>query len=324
MSFDVNPPRASSGSKAVPQELRSSWYRFHFALDRNWELLRSGNLRDMLGMRIPMPRFGLAHRQPGEGLVTNIGDWLSLVVAGLLQFRHGERIRGMVFFGVYAALLLVLLLYAGQPVAGIAQGLMFAWHLLAIMDAMQVQFETLGERMRSTVVVGFLLGCAVYLPATWIVSRVALPISINATMGVFQAGDVLLVNQIAAPEVGEYALYDLTTRRWQNQGQYGNIAYQLQGQRISRVVATEGQSVAIQDGILTVDGKASPWQPILKLNFAARSIPAGFRFILPDTLGVAGNQINTDLYLSLSIVSTKSIQGTVYYRTHPFARMTSL
>ena len=328
MTIDVNPPRASKTSKAIPSELTSIWYRLRFAIDRNWTLLRSGNRHSLLGMRIgiPWPRFGLANRSSGQGIITGSGDWFSLAVPGLVHLRHEERARGWVFLGVYVALIAVLIGFAGQAFSGAAQGFMFAWHLLATMDAMQVRFESFGERIASTLFVGFALGCLFYLPATWAINRVALPISINQAMGTFQAGDVLLVNQVSSPELGEYVLYEITRQQLVTRvpNGNGNIIDQLQGQRVGRVVAAEGQTVAFENEKLSVDGIESAWQPTIGIAFAPTVIPAGHYFVLPETIGNVPNQLSAEFYLGIVVVPEQAIQGTVYYRTHPFSRMTSL
>ncbi len=323
-TFDVNPPRASGASKAVPMELKSVFYRWRFGLVRQWQQFRKGNLGNILTSSIRMPRIGFSRGTDGDGIITDAIDWPLLVVPGWVQWRHGERSRGAIIFGVYLVLASSLIWFAGLPFGAAAQGLMFAWHVLASIDAMQRRFDGFAQRIATTLAVAAVLGIVFYYPATLAVSRFAMPISINYTTGMFNSGEVLLVNQTSSPQAGSLVLYEINRQRFQNLPGYGNAIYQVQGQRIGRMVATGGQSLAFENGKLMVDGVLSPWQPSSPTPFNALVVPIGASFVLPDNLGINPLNIRPEVYAQLGVVSSRSIQGIVYWRTHPFSRFGAL
>ncbi len=324
MAIDVQPPRASQRARLVPPAVRSFGYRWRSGFANQWELHRRGDLANIFRLRFSLPRLGLARRGDDAGVIRGVADWPLLIIPGAVQYRHGEQRRGLVLMAVYMLIFAFLLVYAGRPLGGMAQGLLFAWHLLATVDAMQHDFDGLAARVFWTVAIGFSLGVLVYWPATRMITRVALPIAINQSTMDFHTGDVLWVNQIATPGVGDYVLYETNGMRVGGTGGYGNPIYAIQGQRLGRVVAIEGQTVAWADGHLTVDGAASVHQPHHGIPIPPTRLAAGTVFVLPDNLGVPTGLLDAEQFVALSSVSRSRVQGKVYMRTHPFSRFTLL
>jgi hypothetical protein len=252
-----------------------------------------------------------------------------LVVPGWAHFYCGQVQLGWGFLGSYLVLLALGLLFLGTGLGSFLLGLAFSVHASS---ALSILFQTPGEmpsRLLTTVVVALVLALGVYLPAGWLLTRVADPHTTNLGTFPFDEGDVVLVNQWAywrsPPEVGQVVLYEsggatLPTRR-----AHTTIRIRA-GQQIDRILAGPGSQVRWENGTLYVDGNPSPWRPLNATQLPAHlaiSVPEGCYCILPSTMAAsvpAGYEVPTALWESLSVVGAGRIQGVVYWRHQPLNR----
>ena len=299
MAFDVNPPRASDAVRRLPMPVRQFWYRQRMAVSRMISSLRGENLVEVLTRRRTIAR----SRTDGAGLISSPGDWLLLAVPGLVQWRYGEQTRGKIAMGVFAVLLFVGVLFAGQAIGSAAQGLMVAWHIACTVDAVQRAFDGLRDRIVVTLFSAVALVGLIYWPLSSAVGRVAMPISINMPLGDFNQGDVLIVNRIARPAPGRLVLYDQPVAQYNGTYRNLNAVYRQEGQWIGRVIAEPGQEVTTSEG---------------KVNVPADSV------LIERVGGQAPIVEGFEMPSPFVIVRKSSIVGTVYLRTHPLHRFTSL
>jgi hypothetical protein len=305
--IDINPPRASAIERRLPVRSLASARR------------GLGSSRSLLGSV-----FGLS--RPQTSFHGSWWEYLLLVVPGLHQLWHGESSRGKLFFGGFAIIALVTIIFAGTGPGSMLLGILFAWHVVATVDVIARNFVTPSDRIRLTVIVAIGLAVGFYLPSGWLLQRLATPVSIALPMRDFNAGDVVWYSQSADLTAGDLVLYEvpMTRASLRNVNLY-NTVYQIEGDRINRLVAVAGQTVRIDgSGTLLVDGQPSPWQPsagcILPVERDILVRPK-YVFILPENL-LPGRalQLKPEIALSLAMIHRDRVRGPLLGRTFPPSR----
>lgn len=329
-SVDVHPPRASSIQRRMPVEIRTGAYRLRMATAEF-----AARLVGVLPIRSraavaggawlePRPTVTAGRRIGGESLQDielDAADWPRLLIAGWVQMRHGELVRGRCLFAGMLVLLLLSVLLAGTSGGAAALGALFGWHVLATVDAICRWFEGFADRIRFTLWIAVALAASVYAPVLWAVSRVAQPLSINHDTRYFDHGDVLWYRPVAQPVVGELVLYDVPAQTVAGRRGPTAVNIRIEGQRINRVVAVAGQRLSWQGSQLMIDGTPSRWQPQVAQAGMDFIVPNDYVYILPDDLVPQQFQATAGIGMAMGVVPVSSVQGIVLWRTHPLARL---
>ena len=310
-AIDVHPPRAGRLS------------RLELAYWRIWHAM--GHL-----VSRPIPGLDAVRVFSSRAEITNfdLPTLLRCIIPGWPQYRRGDRPRAGVFLFSYLVLLLPGVVLAGTWLGSLLLGLAGAMHIVSVCDAVVTTFATPSDRIAFTIVCGLVLCFVIYMPVGWLISRVATPISINATIPPFQRGEVLWYSRVATPERGDLVVYTLP--------QLGVVAghtaagnnanYVFQGDWIGRVIATTGQKVTVNEGRWEVDGTASEWQPLTPSLGDGSSwiVPEGQAFVLPEGLVPMGARIDTNTLKQIYFVPMTRIAGRLYFRSLPLSQMSTL
>jgi hypothetical protein len=307
-AIDVHPPRANFFSRNFPRfwGLRQAWGRFNLRLDfpftRLFERFTDTNLR--------------------------LGTIVRSLVPGWAHFHRGNPGRALLFFCGYMMLLLPAIVLAGTYAGSMLLGTAFALHVAASSDALVGRFATFADRLAFTGLCGLAIVLALYLPAGWLISRVATPIRINHNLLPYQEGDVLWYNRSAALSTGDLVLYEIPPTSVRGRTEAGHAAnFTFRDQWINRVLAVPGQQISWDKGQLLVDGIPSLWQPNLGLHSnlsEAFVVPDDHFLIAAGNLVPAGAQLDSATWRRLCVVPRSSIQGRVYFRSLPLDRMSML
>ncbi len=306
--IDVHPPRAGRLSRLAP-----TFWRLWHGIGR-------------VGAKASPALAAFAART--EDTHFDLATMLRCIIPGWPQYHRGDRPRAFVYLFGYFCLLLPGVMLAGTWLGSLLLGLAGAMHIVSVCDAVVSVFATPSDRFAFTLVCGLVLCFAVYLPAGWLISRVATPISINATIPPFQQGEVLWYSRWVTPSAGDLVLYSLPRVTTAGRTVGGNAAnYVFQGDWIGRIIATSGQTVSIGKGQWLVDGVASEWQPLSNPTFTedmAWPVPEGSAFILPEGLVPEGAQLNLDILQQVYVIPVERIAGRIYFRSLPFTQMSTL
>jgi hypothetical protein len=253
---------------------------------------------------------------------------LRCIVPGWSQYHRGDRRRGLLFFLGYFGLLLPGAVLAGTGLGSLFLGLAIALHTASITDAMVRAFATPRDRIALTLGCGLVLCAVLYAPMAWIISRIAIPIRIYASIPPFQQGEVLWYSRSATPVWGSLVLYTLPGVTVTGRTAAGNAAnYRFQGDWIGRVVALPGQTVSVDNGRCLVDGVEVTMQPMAGPPLGTGGslvVPDGHAFVLPEGLVPSGAQVNTNGLQQVFLVPTAQIFGRLYFRSWPLSRMSRL
>jgi hypothetical protein len=307
-AIDVHPPRATFISRNFPRfwGMRQAWGRVNLRLDFPFSRL--------------FQRFTDANFRPGTVVRALVPGWA--------HFHRGNLGRALLFFIGYLMLLLPAIVLAGTYTGSMLLGTAFAFHVAATSDVLVGKFATFSDRLLFTGICAAAIMFCVYVPAGWLISRVATPIQINHTLPPYQEGDVLWYSRSADLSPGDLVLYEVPRTSLHGRTEAGHAAnYILRDQWINRVLAMPGQQIAWNKGLLLVDGIPSPWQP--NLGFGSNYSES---FVVPDDhvliatgdLVPAGAQLDPTAWRKLSVVPRTSIQGRVYFRSLPLGRMSVL
>lgn len=304
-AVNVHPPRAGRLSRMAPP----IWRLWH-------GIGRVGSNA--------MPTFA-SHAQ---GTHFNLPTLLRCIIPGWPQYHRGDWPRAVVYLFSYLFLLLPGIVLSGTWLGSLLLGLAGAMHIVAVCDAMVSAFATPSDRIAFTLVCGAVLCFAIYLPTGWLISRVATPISINATIPPFEQGQVLWYSRWATPSIGDLVLYTLPQVRTTGRAAGGNAAnYVFQGDWIGRVIAMPGQTVSMDQGRWFIDGGAGQWQPehgpILN-DGMSWVVPDGHAFVMPEGLVPAGATIDTGTLQQIFVIPTTRIAGRLYFRSLPLSQMATL
>lgn len=307
-AIDVNPPRATRLSRRMPR----MWGRF-WSLRRSWANIRSSLTRPIEQL---FSRF--------ENSDFRLGTIVRAIVPGWAHRFRGNSPRAIVFFVSYLALLLPALLYLGTGLGSVLLGLAFGMHVAAASDGLVSRFARMGDRLIFTFACAAILALVLYIPIGRLVARVAIPIQLNHSVEPFLAGDVLWYKpaaQIAPGDVVLYSVPETTITGYNN-----HTRYVFRDRSINRVAASGGQRVQWKDGKLIVDGDISPWQFAKMWGGETFEfvVPNDRVFIPPDSLATEGAALNAAAFQRLSLVPRSSVDGRIFFRSHPLWRISTI
>jgi signal peptidase I len=302
LAIDVFPPRASRLKK---------WWRRWFPIARYWNRLRFANSLQI----IRIPGWPAGWQTPGV--------LFRMVVPGWAQHHVGRTTRGWAIFGCYLAFLLAGLLFFGSGLGYLMLGIAISLHAASILDVVAASVTDFRQRFLYTAAAMLALMCIAYYPAGQLLALVATPQQFAMNMPPFQAGDVVLVNPSAywrsEPQPGDVVHYRLPDGTMRGVGATGHaLMYQLQGDRIDRIIAQAGDELTSRKGELLVNGQPSPWLPLNPLN-----LPDGFTIKVPENYYLifpSGDGLPADVLRIASIVPRGQIWGRAYWRNQPLSR----
>lgn len=304
-AIDVHPPRATAFSK-----------RFRRALPlRRW----SGNLRETLEeMRVSANarRSALLSLPPGPLLGR-------LVVPGWAHLYSKQRWQGWSFLAAWLLFMLPGLFNFGTIEGSVLLGLAFGVHSAAAYHIVSSTFpecDQARQMLRSTGV-SVMLGVCVYLPAAFLLTRVADPSTVLIPQRAFEPNDVVLVNHWSRLVPGQVVLYALPRDFRAPAGSHR--LEEFTGERIDRILAGPGATAYFRGGRLWVNGAVSQWRPLGSTpvpDTVLFTVPENSYLIVPSTLpvGPAADALST--WQDMSYVPAALIRGRVYARAHPFSR----
>lgn len=247
----VEPPRAG----ALEKRLFWLWW----ATQR-----RIGPVLDAVGFRrglrpvIEVPEEAVV--RPLIGMLMHPGS----LVPGLPFIAAGNYAVGVALAVGWMTMLLLLVSFHGIiPIALAFASLTVALHAASAVAGTGCTFRSPGLRMGAIAACGVMLLVVCYVPTAWAAMRlitgrwVLVPVKVAVTMPPLFRGDVIWADPEGSIETGA-------------------IVLESGVRSVRRVRAMAGQEVAMKDGILTVDGVPSPWQPL------TYQLPQGIRFTVPD------------------------------------------
>jgi hypothetical protein len=304
-AIDVYPPRASAAAKRLRR-----WLPMQRWLGRLASTVLGGATRAFPSLTLPR---------------SVSAAFLRMIVPGWPQIYLGHPRRGRIMLAVYVAMLSLGLLFLGTGLGSVALGLAIAVHASSAIDVLWAGSREWQPRLTYAAVVLMGLFYLVYLPAGWLVGRVATPVPIVGRATPFEPGDVVLYNRSAysrsAPEIGDVVLYRIPPQRFTAPGPgRGPAIYDLRGERIDRVLAGPGQQVTWDNGQLWVDGQPSPWAPLNPQGLLPKlqlTVPAGHYLILPSTEALG---YPVEVVTRMSCIPREEILGRVYLRHQPLWR----
>jgi hypothetical protein len=244
-----------------------------------------------------------------------------MIVPGWPQLYRGQKVRGRAFLGIWALLLLIIIVGYGTVPSSMLAGLLISVHVSAALDVLWQEPAGTPGRIASSLVVALGLILCFYAPINWLLDRVAAPLYMNIAAKPFEHGDVLLVNYWATPRIGQVVLH--TNNSIPSIAETGNhTRYVFEGQHIDRILAGPGDKVRVTGGKVYVNGELSPWQPLnpdrlpSKLNV---TVPDRDFLICPTSTPHI-EVVPADQWKTTSVVPQQNVVGRVYLRNQPLGR----
>lgn len=307
-TIDVHPPRARGIARRWPRLAGRFW-----SVRQWWANFSEKAARPI---NEALSRF--------EDTNFTLGAMLRTLVPGWAHRYRGNPQRGAIFFFGYLALLLPGLVFFGTGLGSLCVGLAFAVHIASAADALVGRFATLADRLAFMFACAIGISLAIYLPAAWFVTRVAVPIHINQQIFPFNAGDVLWYHRTSSVAPGDWVLYQVPAITTPN---VGHRRYVFRNSWLSRVVGVAGQRVSVTGGQLLVDGKPCPFAQTSgvwgQMQLEA-VVPEGQVFILPDGLFNNGAPVTPALWQQLGFISRSRIDGRIFFRSQPLWRISTI
>ncbi|HEX2970886.1 MAG TPA: S26 family signal peptidase [Tepidisphaeraceae bacterium] len=328
-AIDVHPPRAGGGRKWLRRQLPLGRAALggvrRFILATGAGVLHTVTVptaRQMLNaLSLPRVAFGALWRS---------------AIPGWSHCYLGLPKRGRWFLLAFLALLLPGLVFLGTGWGSFLIGLAFSVHSAAVLDVFNqaAQPTSVRRQLVQAFVVAILLFGVLYIPIGRFIGLFAEPQIIQLSMPPLQAGDVLLVNNLAyrgtgRPQPGDVVHYQSGNyqRRTPGPNGHGIINYYYQGPRIDRVIAGPGARVRWEAGWLTINGQRSVLRPLNPRMLPQRleiEVPKDCYLIFATTTPNLGPTADAETWQALSCVPRENIQGRVYLRTHPLSRFGDL
>jgi hypothetical protein len=308
--IDVHPPRAQPWAKSLRRwlPLQSGYYQARDAFSE----FRRASTAAADSLRVPIPERRLL---------------LRLVVPGWAHLVCNQRFRGYLFLSSYLVLLVPGLIFLGTTLGSILLGLAFSVHASSALDLMLQCGGPFPSRVGTALVVMMSLALGVYLPAGWLLTRVANPRVLTAAVPPFEEDDVVLENQWAfafsRPRPGQVVVFQGPGTRMPANPERHNAVVVPPGERIDRILAGPGSQVRWDKGQLTVNGEVVPWQPLNPSRLPPQirfSVPPDHYLILPTTVPYLTAQISSAEWERLGYIAARDIMGTAYVRYQPLSR----
>jgi hypothetical protein len=305
LAIDVHPPRATATAK---------WLRRWLPMPALYRV-RDEARQARRGVRRTAARTGFAPPAPGTIPRMLVPGW------PLLHVR--EVFRGRLFLGAYLALLVTGLALLGTFFGSVCLGLAFGVHVASCLAVLRLGGMDAGALRFSALFVILGLFGAVYLPAAWLVTRVATPLTLDYAVPPFAPGDVLLMSRASGPpRPGDVVLHRQRQQMYRAGGMGPNYMI-AEGEVIDRVLAGPGDAVRWEQGRLWVNGRPSPLAPLNPDRVPAKlawSVPPGHYLILPTASVALDPRVTADVWQGMSLIRADDVFGRVYFRTHPLTR----
>lgn len=302
-TIDVHPPRAGK---------RAAWWRSRL-------LRRAGyGLRDAL-------QGGVPRISPSDIVdVPETPVLLRLAVPGWAQFYFGRRLLGWVLLGGFIAFLMLGVVFIGTQFGSLMLGLAIACHTSSIVDVVNHAAGSVRRRTAVFLACAGVVALVVYLPATWLISRLAVPQVIMQTLPPFDAGDVVLyapgLRGWPAIGSGDVVLYSPPGVRVAL-GDHRQLV--VRGDRIDRVLATSGQTASWKNGALEIDGQPSNLKPLNPGGCPyslSVTVPQGTYLILPSSLDATRAAQVAGGPREMSLIPQSQVRGRVFLQSQPLSR----
>ncbi|HET6247476.1 MAG TPA: hypothetical protein VFE47_07265 [Tepidisphaeraceae bacterium] len=260
---------------------------------------------------------------------SHLALFLAAVIPGLPHLARGQNIRAHLFFWSFLLAITTALAMMGTYHSGLVLGLAFSIHSAAIADVVHQRYPTLQFRLRMLqgALVSAALVILIYAPIGFVIGSIAAPNIVSTQILPFQQGDVILVNRLARPAVGQIVLYALP-----DEGDPARLPQLREGQRLivyvgraaDRILAGPGSVVECRKGVLYVDGRISenlPLNPVKLPDAWQATLPADTFFILPSALPrrpeERHNIEDSTNWLHLACIPRGGIVGRIVAQTHP-------
>ena len=319
MVMDVQPPRASKFRKKLRRvmPMQRAMYGMRDSMENSRATKTAAAVRrasaDLCGERPPWPVL-----------------W-RLLVPGWSHFYAGQRVRGHLYLWGFLIFLIPGLLLMGSTWGSMLLGLAFSVHASAAFDVFNQASPraSIREMIARSILISILVAMVIYLPANWLLSRVAGVRTIQITTAPFREGDVVVINpslhRSGWPHPGQVVLYNLPAVRTEAIPReiHGTAIYEYAGERIDRVLAIAGDKVVWEAGTLKVNGSPSPWRPLNVSALPAKvelTVPPDHVLIFPSTTPRLEGATRLNHLHTLSLVPRGQVIGTVYLRTQPLWR----
>ena len=297
--------------------------------------------RDLFATRADLARSGARLGAALAEVRATPAIWTAValsIIPGLGHAWLGQRWLGLAITGAWVAILVGMLLQFGTGVAWVFYFLAVGLHTaaLSLLFAAAIPDVSLIRRAVIGVAIWAALQIALYVPGGWLATRYATLTRIEGMMPnpTIANGDLVVTAGAwlgnGRFERGDLVLYDVNP--------ISGHGYELQaGQAIDRIIAVEGDFVAVKDGVLTVNGKplAEADGPISRLVF----VPEDFRtlverdcvLILPSTIRLPNQRGDhawqaafRRLLAGAAVVRTERIVGKVTWRIRPWGRIETI
>jgi signal peptidase I len=258
---------------------------------------------------------------------------LQALVPGLPQIRTtapGMRFLGWLTLSAWCTALFLSLAFVGTGFATLLGFACVSVHCFSISLILtpHLQGTALTFRLFAGIAIYLLVLLGIYWPALTGVRQVArvLPVTGLRHQGAIANGDVLLYTgawtRPAAWKRGDLVVATVAPI---NLGH----AYIQSGINVDRIVATEGDSVKLNDGVLSINGEPQspeflPLGPIDGLPALDFDLPENTCLVLPTTF-TWGNPGSADSFRrmvsSIAVIPADAIEGRVLLRIRPWTRI---
>ncbi len=324
--FENLPGTEFCGRCGAPMELAAAAVNVHPPRAGKWEKRLTRTL-PTFGL-LDRARYAASEAATALDIGLRPGLFFRVVVPGWPQMACGRATRGRLLFWGYLGALLAGLLFVGTFPGSLLLGLAVSLHAATVMDL--IFHATQDRSLRFLYCLGAVAVVAgvLYLPAGWLVTRVASPQRIMMTAEPFRAGDVILYSRWAyrnsPPRLGDVVFYEIPAHQVQGRAGGYPALYNIQGPRIDRIVAGPGQGVECKSGEIWIDGRRSPWLP---LN--PQRMPSGLKLTVPDRHYLIFPTTNPQQFegiggagwSAVSLVPAGNVRGRVYLRNQPLWRL---
>lgn len=238
---------------------------------------------------------------PHDG-VSGAPTALTILVPGWPQWSWGQRERGLVLLGSYAAGMIVGLFAWGTPVGLLMLGFAFASHVVSMVDAIR---QHSFPRIRGWIPIASSMAGLGLVYGTVLLAGllVAWPAGLLAGPGVSYLVNTWAYPQGEAPRPGDYVWFEGT---------------QAAGPRVARVLAGPGQEVGWTERKLRVDGVTAQ-RPI---NFRGPGIPDQLEFTVPPDHVLVSPDLDADpdgrsSTPDLVLIPTERVVGRAWAQLYP-------
>ena len=312
---NVYPPRAGRLMKA----LRSS-----LPLHRMYQAARD--------VRGPSTIWSVVRRMLQSPQVDELtpGLVLRMCLPGWAHAHVGNCARGAIFAVMYWSCVVYAVLALGSYFGALAIGLAFAFHAASIIDLLISEDVEFYRRLFVIPAIVLAVLGAGYWGLGSVAARVIVSRQLVRDAGPFRAGDVVLTNPNAyyssPPQLGDVVLFRVPggVDRIRTRGAGREpVYYQVNGERIDRIIAGPGSQVRWSDNKLWVNEQPSDLRPLNPQRLPqdlTLHVPSGHYGILISTDVVLGANTPPVIWQHVCSVPADRIVGRAVVRNYPLSR----